>query len=310
MDRLQTLQVFVRVVDEGGFAAAARAMQLSPAAVTRLVADLEDHLGVRLLQRSTRRVALTEAGEQYLQRVRPVLAELDEAAALVRVESSEPRGTLRVLSSAAFGAHYLGTMLADYQRAHPRVNVQLDTGFVQGVDESHDVSIIVALPGFDANIVARKLAISEVILCASPAYLAASGPLREPSDVRQHRTLLIDAPNVPREQPLRRVGADGRETLSTTHLQPSFMSDNFDVLFTAAQAGAGLVSLPSFVAYEALRNGRLQRVLPEWHAVTLTLYAGLPTRKYVAARTRAFLDLLAERLGPSDRDPWLHGLVR
>lgn len=306
MDRLQTMRVFARVIDEGGFAAAARALDLSPPAVTRMVSDLEAHLGVRLIQRTTRRLALTDAGEAYLERVRQILGELDEAEALARSETTQPRGTLRLLCGPSFSTHYLCNLVPEYQRRHPQVRIELDALQATTVDEAYDLTILVTAQPLQGSFVARPLAKSEVILCASPQYLRTMPPIRRPRDLNAHRMLLIDvAASAGRGQALRRLRGPRVDETVEQDIAPSFVSNNFEVLFAAAVAGAGVVSLPSFVAHQALRDGRLAHVLPQWHAVTLGIYAGLPSRKYLPARTRAFLELLRERLPDPQRDSWL-----
>ena len=302
------MRVFARVVDRGSFASAARELNLSPAVVTRLVADLEEHLGARLINRTTRRLALTDTGELYLERVRQILSEVDEAEALASAATSEPRGHLRVLSPPAFAVHQLAKHLPKFRAKFPRVTIELSVpGPVETVDENFDISIIqVARPLADGDFVARLLARSEVIICASPEYLDQRGRPNHPSDMPQHDAML---PPFVREITLYRghfgddepVGdavtlAPSRSALSTTHI---------DTMYAAALAGLGVAGLPSFVVEDALLEHALERILPEWHLLTGTLYAAMPTRKHVPARTRAFVDFLVETFGGKDHDPWL-----
>src|SRR6218665_665908 len=165
MDRLHSMRVFARVVEEGSFAGAAREMNLSAAVVTRLVADLEDHLGARLLNRTTRRLALTDTGELYLDRVRQILTEVDEAEALASAATSEPRGHLRVLAPPAFAVHQIAKHLPKFRSMYPRVTLELASpGPVDTVDENYDVTITqVGREPLDGDFVARLLARSEVI---------------------------------------------------------------------------------------------------------------------------------------------------
>ena len=308
MDRLHSMRVFARVVEQGSFASAARGLNLSPAVVTRLVADLEEHLGARLINRTTRRLALTDTGELYLERVRQILTEVEEAEALASAATSEPRGHLRVLAPPAFAVHQLAKHLPKFRAQFPRVTIELSVpGPVETVDENFDVSIIqVGRPLADGDFVARMLARSEVIICASPEYLDQRGRPSHPDEMPGHDAML---PPFIREitlyhgpfgdgEPLGEAVtlAPARAVLSTSHL---------DTLYAAALAGLGVVGLPSFVVEDALLEHALERVLPEWHLLTATVYAAMPTRKHVPARTRAFVDFLVRTFGGRDEDPWL-----
>ena len=308
MDRLHSMRVFARVVEQGSFASAARGLNLSPAVVTRLVADLEEHLGARLINRTTRRLALTDTGELYLERVRQILTEIDEAEALASAATSEPRGHLRVLAPPAFAVHQLAKHLPKFRAQFPRVTIELSVpGPVETVDENFDVSIIqVGRPLADGDFVARLLARSEVIICASPEYLDRRGRPVHPDEMPGHEAMLppfvreitlYHGPFGDDEPPGDTVTlAPARAALSTTHI---------DTMYAAALHGLGVAGLPSFVVEDALLEHALERVLPEWHLLTATLYAAMPTRKHVPARTRAFVDFLVRSFGGRDEDPWL-----
>ena len=170
------MRVFLRVIDEGGFAAAARALDMSPAVVTRLVADLEEHLGTRLLHRTTRRQSLTEAGEQYVERVRMILQDLDEAHALVSSQTQELSGTLRILAPPVLATHILSPLLAGFRQAYPNILLDIEVASHREPPiEDFDVTLMGADATFDGNVVARKVISTEAILVASPAYLAERG---------------------------------------------------------------------------------------------------------------------------------------
>ena len=192
-------------IDEGSFAGAARALNLSAAVVTRLVADLEEHLGARLINRTTRRLALTDTGELYLERVRHILTEVEEAEALATASTAEPRGHVRVLSPPAFAVHQLAKHLPKFRALYPRVTLELSVpGAVETVDENFDVSIVTeGRRPLDGSFVARRLARSEVILCASPEYLDRRGRPQHPNELLQHEAMV---PNFLRELALH----DGR----------------------------------------------------------------------------------------------------
>jgi DNA-binding transcriptional LysR family regulator len=308
MDRLHSMRAFSRVIERGSFAGAARELNLSPAVVTRLVADLEEHLGARLINRTTRRLSLTDTGELYLERVRQILTEIDEAEALASAATSEPRGHLRVLCPPAFAVHQIAKHLPKFRAMYPRVTLELSApGPVETVDENFDVTILTeGRRPLDGSFVARRLARSEVILCASPEYLDRHGRPKHPDELEGHENMV---PPFLRELTFH-LGAWGdddppgesvtlvpeRSALSTTHT---------DTMYAAALAGLGITGLPSFVAEDALMEHALERVLPQWHLLATTMYAGMPTRKHVPARTRVFVDFLVATFGGEDRDPWL-----
>ena len=308
MDRLHSMRVFSRVVDEGSFAKAARELNLSPAVVTRLVADLEDHLGSRLINRTTRRLSLTDTGELYLERVRHILTEIEEAEALATAATAEPRGHLRVLCPPAFAVHQIAKHLPKFRALYPRVSIELSApGPVETVDENFDVSILTeGRRPLDGNFVARRLARSEVVLCASPEYLDKRGRPQHPRDMEAHETMV---PPFLRELTFF-TGARGDdeppgESVTLVPRRSGLSTIHTDTMYAAALAGLGITGLPSFVAEDALLENALERVLPQWHLLTTTLYAGMPTRKHVPARTRVFVDFLVKTFGGEDRDPWL-----
>ena len=308
MDRLHSMRVFCRVIEAGSFAAAAREMNLSPAVVTRLVADLEEHLGARLINRTTRRLALTDIGEAYLERARQILTEVEEAEALASTASTEPRGHLRVLAPPAFATHQLAKLLPKFHAQYPKITIELSApGPIETVDENFDVTIIsVGRRPLDGDFVARRLARSEVIACASPEYLDRNGRPEHPGDLVLHEAML---PTFLREITFQQ-GAWGDdepagESVTLTPNRPVLGTVHTDTLYAAALHGLGIAGLPSFVAEDALLEHALERVLPHWHLFTVTLYAAMPTRKHVPARTRAFVDFLVQAFGGEDRDPWL-----
>ncbi|WP_280153154.1 LysR family transcriptional regulator [Piscinibacter sp. XHJ-5] len=308
MDRLHSMRVFCRVIDSGSFAAAAREMNLSPAVVTRLVADLEEHLGARLINRTTRRLALTDIGEAYLERTRQILTEVEEAEALASTASTEPRGHLRILAPPAFAVHQLAKHLPRFHALYPKITLELSApGPVETVDENFDVSIIsMGRRPLDGDFVARRLACSEVIACASPEYLDKNGRPEHPHDLVLHEAML---PTFLREITFMRGNHGDDEpagdSFTLTPHRPVLGTIHTDTLYAAALHGLGISGLPSFVVEDALLEHALERVLPEWHLLTITLYAAMPTRKHVPARTRAFVDFLLQTFGGEDRDPWL-----
>jgi DNA-binding transcriptional LysR family regulator len=314
MDQLRAMRVFVRAVDEGSLAGAGRALDLAPAGVTRILAELEAHLNARLLHRTTRRLALTEAGERYLLSARRLLAELDDADAEAGAAATDARGTLRVMAPPAFAVHQLAPLLPLLHQRHPQLRLEMSaSGAVEAVDAHHDVSIVsLGAQPLQGDFIARPLAASTFVLCAAPVYLAHAGCPTEPEQLPGHAGLLPAVAAVRRELTLYRVKdassakRAGPDSVTLPEPQPLLATAQLELLLAAALAGTGIAGLPSFLAAPALREGRLQRVLPAWCGGRLTLHAAMPTRRHLPARTRAFVDLLVERFGGSlERDPWL-----
>jgi DNA-binding transcriptional LysR family regulator len=304
MDTLRAMRVFARVIDEGSLAGAARALDLAPAVVTRLVADLEAHLGARLLNRTTRRLTLTDVGAEYLERVRRILGEVEEAEAQVGAAVADVRGHVRVLAPPAVAVHQLAKHLPEFHRRHPHVTVEVSApGPVDELDESFDLTLMARRDAPDGGYVARLLALTEVVTVASPDYLDRKGRPDHPSQMLGHDVLIPPISEIQRSVTFVN-GLTGeqfqsqpqRGVLSTTHT---------DMNYAAALAGLGIAALPSFVIDDALHEGALERVLPQWRLFSNQLWLGMPSRRYVPARTRALQAFLVEVFGGEARDPWL-----
>ncbi len=308
MDQVKAMRVFTRVIDEGSLAGAARALDLAPAVVTRLVADLEEHLGVRLLNRTTRRLSLTDVGESYLERCRRILSDIEEAEALATAAVTEPRGNLRVLMPPAIAVHQLARHLARFHAMYPLVSLELvASGPVDTLDDSFDITVISTRIPLQGEFIAKRLARTEVILCAAPDYLARRGRPQHPSELKLHDMVLPPIHELSRGVTFERCGADGEpaESFFTIPSRPVMTTSSVDTKYACALHGVGVAGLPSFVVGDALMEGALERVLPEWRIYSYSLWAAMPTRKFVPARTRAFLDFLIEVFGGEDDDPWL-----
>ena len=301
MDRLQAMKIFERVVEEGGFAAAARAMDMSPPVVTRMVAELEQHLGTRLLQRTTRKLALTDAGESYLQRVRAILHEIDDAEAAAAASTRELRGTIRIVAAPVLATNFLAPMMAAWHAHYPKLmlDVSMDAYAASRVDE-FDVTIMVAGEDFDANIVARPLVQGEAIVVASPDYLERRGIPREPQDLIHHDYLRDSS------APVRLQSGPGRK-LRLQSLRADVPDEEVDapavlqsvsteLLMRAAVDGAGVAVTSRLLAEEHLARGELVHILPGWIFSRYTIYAALPSGRMLPARTRVFLDFLTEHV--------------
>ncbi len=311
MDQLRAMKVFAKVVDEGGFAKAARALDMAPPVVTRMVAELETHLGARLLNRTTRSIWLTEVGEQVLDKVRQVLVGVEESEALASESTHLPRGHLRVLCPPALAVHQLAKHLPRFQAQYPQVTLELSSpGPVESVNEAFDVTLFASRQAPDGDFIARRLARTEVVVCASPDYLERRGRPAHPSELATHEAI------IPPQSGLQGSlaffsgsrGDDepgGEHFTLKTRRHPALATTHIDTMYAAALAGLGIAGLPSYVIEDALLEHALERVLPQWRLFSVTLWAGMPTRRHLPARTRAFLDFLQQTFGGEDRDPWL-----
>ena len=292
MDRLQSMRVFQQVVDDGSFAAAARKFDMSAAVVTRLVSDLEDHLGVRLLHRTTRRLALTDAGQTYLTRVRHILNDIDEAHAAAQAHAQEMSGVIRILTPPIFGVHILGPLVAEFGRRYPKVilDIHVDSSPVPPI-EDYDLTLLGASDTFDANIIARPIASSDGVLCASPGYLEKNGMPQQPEDLAQHRCLRMKLP-ANRHRHWRLINPEENRRELEIAIEPAMLVNHTDTLIRACVDGAGISSQSIDLVANHLHTGALQRVLSPWITGTNTLYAALPSRKFIPKRTSTFLEFM------------------
>jgi DNA-binding transcriptional LysR family regulator len=296
------MRVFQRVIDEGGFAAAARALELSPAAVTRLIGDLEAHLGARLIQRTTRRLSLTDAGEAYLESLRAILREIDDAESAAVASTRELHGTLHILSTPVLATHLLAPRIGRWRARHPGVLLDIVTDpFPQNRVEAFDITFLMLEDSVDLNVVARPLARTDMIVCAAPAYLRRFGTPSVPDELAGHAYLKF-----PWQQATglsaRRLRLQRREGIGAAvdiEMPVALQSASFDVLFRAALEGAGVAVLSRALAEPHLGSGALVHLLPEWIFGRFTIYAALPSRKLMPARTRAFLDFFGTAAAPA-----------
>jgi DNA-binding transcriptional LysR family regulator len=302
MDSVESMRVFVRVARRAGFAAAARELRVSPAAVTKQIAALEARIGVRLLERTTRRVALTEAGRVYLERCQECLQVFDDAEASVSELSREPRGLLRVSAPVDLHAH-LPSVVAAFARKYPhvRVDLQLSNRAVDLVNEGFDLAIRAA-EMLDGGYVARPLVAMKFGVYAAPSYLREHGRARTPAELARHRAIVFVEPRPWDTFVFERGGKKTR-----IQLIPAFTSNSGDVLRELAVAGIGVLPAPSFLVHAAVRDGRLEPFLREWTLVARPkLWAVYPNRRFLPAKVRIFVDALRTAFrGESERDLWL-----
>lgn len=284
------LALFAAVVESGGVRAAALRTGAPRSSVSRGLAALEAHLGVRLLQRSTRALALTEEGDALYQRVRPALAALRDAEGVVRALRDRPTGTLRVAAPPLFADVYLGPILAAYTRRFPEVRVELllDDRLIDIVEEGIDCALRAGHLA-DSALIARALGSGRQRVFGSPDYLRARGEPARPADLKAHDTVLFSG----RKDAARWVfTAKGRKVSVT--VSPRIRVNSMNLVHDLARAGAGLTLLPEFVVRESVRRGELREVLSAWSAPRGTMYAVYPSELHLAPRTRAFLDLMIE----------------
>lgn len=294
MDRLLSMRVFARVVDEGGFASAARAMDLSPAAVTRLVSDLETHLGARLLQRTTRRLTLTDSGQRYLARVRGILGEIEEAETEAGADVRDVQGTLRILATPVLASYYLAPVIGKWRERFPEAAIELDIDpFPQNRVDEYDVTFLVIEEGVDLGIVARPLLTTEWVVCAAPKYLERSGTPQLPADLKEHVYLRFPwqqaKGHASRALQLRSL-RNGESV--AIHMPIGLQSSSFDVLYRATLDGAGIAVLSQALIARHLEKGTIVRLLPDWIFGRFVICAALPSRRLVPSRVRAFLDFV------------------
>src|SRR5574341_409012 len=291
MDRFQAIQVFVQVVESMSFVRAAERLNLSTTAVSRQVAELERHLQTRLLQRTTRRISLTETGHAYYERCVQVLAELDEAEREAAQQASEPRGTIRLTTSVNFGTRQVTPAIASFLARHPQVkfDVSLSDRIVDIIEEGFDLAIRIGGTGAQ-NLVARKLGETRLLACASPAYITGHGAPAAPEDLVRHNCLTYE---YALSDAWRFRDAAGRER--TIRVTGSLSSNNGELNAAAAVQGVGITLEPDFIVGAELKSGALVRLLESYEAPTLPIYAVYPSRRFLPAKVRAFVDFFAER---------------
>lgn len=298
MDRLSAMKVFVEVAERGSLTQAAEQLGLSRAMASRYLASLEQWLGTRLLHRTTRRVSLSDAGEQALMRCRRLLEMADEVQAVAGTRRSEPVGKLRISTSLSFAQAQLTSAVAEFQARHPRIEIELlavDRA-VNLVDERIDLAVRIT-NALDDGFVARRIASCRSMLCASPAYLARRGTPATPEDLKGHNCI-THAFGSRAEYRLRHQGQ-----LISVPVSGSLFSNETAVLREAALAGAGIAMLPTYYAVPELKRGTLVRLLPEHEPEPLGIHAVYLSRRHQPQALRLLIEFLAERFG-AEVPPW------
>lgn len=299
MDRLRAFEVFVAVVARQGFARAAEALDTSPANVTRYIAELEAHLGTRLLNRHSRKLSLTDSGQALYERARSILDEVAEAEALSASHTLQPRGRLRVNAPVSFGILQLAPLWPKFLKKHPEVEleVSLIDRVVDLVEEGFDLGIRISRSGSTTHI-ARKLAVSRNIVCASPGYLRQHGRPKSPADLAGHACIGYTFSATGDDWHL----FDGHGLEHVVKVPSVMRANNGDTARAAALAGVGVIWQPSFLVGDDLRAGRLVPLLPGYRMADIDILAVYPSRRHLSAKVRVMIDFLADAF--EGTPPW------
>lgn len=301
MDRLRAYEIFMTVVSKGSFNKAADLMDTSPANVTRYVNDLEAYLGCRLLNRSSRKLSMTESGEALFERCKSILAEVAETEALVSSASLQPRGKLRINAPLSFGILHLAPLWPEFSRRYPELelDIALVDRVVDIVEEGYDLVIRISRAG-SVNHAARKLASSHNVLCASPDYLARYGTPATPADLKDHACITYTY--------------SGDEWNFTDHsgknhqvkVKGKLHTNNGDTARAMALSGAGIIWQPTFLVGRDLAQGSLVSLLPGYQLPDIDILAMYPSRRHLSVKVRVMIDFLVEAFAgtaPWDRSP-------
>ncbi|MBC7579331.1 MAG: LysR family transcriptional regulator [Tardiphaga sp.] len=298
MDKLNSLRAFVKVVELGSFSEAGRQLRLSRSAISKYVGELEQSLGVQLLNRTTRHASPNETGQAYFERALAVLADLDAADQAVAQVQATPRGLLRVNAPMSFGTLQLGPAIADFMAEYPELQIQLmlSDHQVDAMQGGFDVTLRIA-DLESSSLIARKIVAIDRVICASPEYLVRHGEPNTPAELRQHALLTYGFLLTGNQWKLTGEGGDH-------WIQPrwTLCANNAEVLRDAAIAGRGVALLPTFIAGDALRKKLLRAFLDSYKAPPLTLYAVYPPTRHLAVKVRLFIDFLVGRFAGAP--PW------
>lgn len=296
MDKLTALAAFTRVVEQGSFARAAQRLGLSTSAVSRHVAELESHLGARLLNRTTRRLSLTDTGRAFHDRAVQLLADLEEAEAAVAAHAVAPRGTLRLTCPITFGERHLAPAIAGFSAEHPqlRFDVDLSDRAVDLVEEGYDLAVRIGAVGSPA-LIARPIGRTQLVCCASPAYVSRYGAPATPEDLAGHRCLSYAY--LAQRDLWRFTDAAGHE--KAVRVGGPLVANNGRFVAAIAAEGLGIALEPDFIVGDDLRAGRLVRLLPAFTPASSPIHAVYPSRRHLSTKVRSFVDHLVARFATS-----------
>jgi DNA-binding transcriptional LysR family regulator len=290
MDRLATLSAFVAVAEERGFASAARRLALSPSAVTRLVAALEERIGVRLLQRTTRAVSLTDAGNRYFERAQRILADLEDADDLAQAEQAAPVGRLVISAPRTFGRLHVGPLISAYLLRYPDVvgELRLSDHMANLIEDGIDLAVRIGKLA-DSSLIARPVGLTRRVVVASPRYLQHMGEPKNPGELSAHKIIHFMGFDGSLDWRFIRDGRQERHSVSA-----QFTTNSADAAITHALADGGLAMVLAYQAAEELRRRRLKIVLRDFEPAPLPIQLVYPTARLLSAKVRAFVDLAAE----------------
>ena len=296
MDKFESIRAFTHVVEEGGFAAAARKMDMSRSAVNKLVINLENKLGVQLLYRTTRQVNPTDTGRAFYERCVSILADLDEAENLASQHHSEPKGTLKINAPMSFGTLCLGSIVADFMVQYQEIQVELnlEDRFVEPVAEGYDLVVRIAQPRESPSLVVNPITPIERVLCASPQYLEKHSIPNHPEDLKEHSCLHYGYLATGSQWQLE----DG-EREYRVRVKGAICSNNGEVLRDAAVRGLGIVLSPTFIVEQELQRGELQLILPDYHPPTISLCVVYPVNRHLSTKIQLFSKFLKEHFTQS-----------
>lgn len=291
MDRIDAMQAFVAVADLQGFAPAARKLGLSPSAITRLVAGLEERVGARLLQRTTRSVTLTDVGERYLERARRILSDVEEAEASAQAERMQPSGRLVISAPLVFGRLHVGPLLSAYLKQYPEVSAELRLSdrMVNLVDEGVDLAVRIGHLA-DSSVVARNVGDMRRLMVASPRYLKKRGTPMRPSDLAAHEIIQSTGTSSLSEW---RFVENGRQV--RVPLTSRYATNSVDAAILHAEHDGGLAMVLAYQAADALKKNRLKIVLADYEPPAMPIHLVYPTSRLLSAKVRAFIDLVVAR---------------
>lgn len=292
MSHIGDLEIFARIVTAGNMSAAGRDMGLSPAVVSKRISHLEDRLGARLFQRTTRQLTLTEAGQGFYERIVDILTGIEEAEAFVTRRNSVPQGTLKVTAPTAFGRMHIAPNLGKFLNQYPDLRFDLDLSdtFVDIVGEGFDLAIRIAELE-DSSLVARKLAPNHRVICAAPAYLEQAGEPQGLADLAKHNCL------APAAQEMWRL--EGPEGPTSIRIAGNIRTNSTEVVREAVLVGVGIALRSTWDVGAELKSGRLKVILPQYRqSPRVAVYAVYPCREHVPAKLRVFVDFLASMFGP------------
>jgi DNA-binding transcriptional LysR family regulator len=294
MDKFAAISAFTAVVEESGFAAAARTLGTSRSQVNKAVINLEDDLGVQLLQRTTRRVSPTPSGQAFYEKCRAILDDLSEAERSLKDTSDRPAGTLKINAPLSFGVTHFGPALIDFMKHYPEITTELELSdrFVDPVEDGYDITVRIGASDPIPSLIDHEIVEMKRVLCAAPSFLKQHGAPQEPDDLTNLPCLHYGNLATGNSWPLIRG-----ETQKSVRISGTLCSNNGDILCRGAVAGLGIALLPTFIVGRELQAGRLVTLLPEWKPTTLQLCLLYPPNRHLAARVRLLVEFIYERFG-------------